>query len=311
MTALSVKDRIAQKRGEIAANKSKGVRSYRWKTGKTMFRILPDPETNSIAMKAFGKMWLKTFDEKQKFTIGDRQITFGETDPIREMIFESMKEAPTEDIKKHYQSMLATPKNLFQVLILSVNGAPDPDAPADQPQIVELSNAQFDNVLAQFEAYFENDETHDLASADRGHVFSCEKRGDGYDTSYTFLATPKAAPVSKDIVEKQHDLDAWIKSEFDGLQEKAIEFLGRLNGAAGISVASPSMQLTSDAPSSEGDSNTAGPETGSADTITDIVDAEYNEVDTSSEPTPDPVVEADTGSSDDEESIDDILAGLE
>ena len=39
--STSLKDRIAAKRGEIAAGRSKGIRPYKWKAGKTLFRIIP------------------------------------------------------------------------------------------------------------------------------------------------------------------------------------------------------------------------------------------------------------------------------
>lgn len=326
MGALSVKERIAAKRGEIAANKSKGTRTYAWKPGKTTFRIIPGKDTNTIEERVFGKMWLKSFDEKQKFTIGDRDITFGEHDPIKEMIFAAMRAAPTEEVRDHYKSMLAATKHVFQVLIIDVNGAPDPDAPPTEPQIVEISESQMDNIWAQFEAYADMDPDYDISSKERGHLFTCEKSGKGFDTKYTFLATPKVAPISDEIIAKQHDIDAWIKGEFEGLEAKAVEFLGRLNGAAGISVDVPAGLLGS---SSQSNADTAASaaadavadmangtatpaptstpaptETGvSAEAVTKVVDAEFEDAPAE----PEPAAAAEVESSE----IDDILAGLQ
>lgn len=272
MGALSVKDRIAAKRGAIAANKSKGVRVYKWKPGKTLFRILPATDGGDWDRR-FGKMWLKSFDGQQKFSIGDRDITFGQADPIKDMIFKAMRAAPTEELKEHYKDMLAATKNVFQVLIISVNGAADPDAPNTEPQIVEVSETQFDNILAQFEAYTDMDPEYDLAGKDSGHLFTCEKTGSGFDTKYTFLATPQKAPLKQEIIDKAHDLDAWIQGEFEGLEAKAIEFLGKLNGAAGISVDVNRGLLTSantaSTPAALADNSTASAT--SASTITAAV----------------------------------------
>lgn len=236
MGALSMKEKIAQKRGAIAADQSKGTRTYKWKPGKTTFRIIPAKDGGDWDRK-FGKTWLKSFDGQQKFSIGDRDITYDEQDPIKDMIFQAMRAAPTPEMKDHYKEMLASTKHIFQVLIISVNGAPDPDAPPTEPQIVEVSQTQMDNIFAQFEQYLDMDPDYDLAGKESGHLFTCEKKGTGFDTTYTFLATPQKAPLKDEIIQKQHDLDAWIKGEFDGLEAKAIEFLGRLNGAAGITVA--------------------------------------------------------------------------
>jgi len=321
--STSLKDRIAAKRGEIAAGRSKGIRPYKWKAGKTLFRIIPAKDGGDWDRR-FGKMWLKSFDGQQKFSIGDRDITFGEPDPIKDMIFRAMREAPTEEIRDHYKEMLAATKRIFQVSILSVNGAPDPDAPADQPVIVEVSETQFDNILFQFETYLEMDEDCDLAGKDTGHVFTLQKDGTGYDTKYTFMATPKKHPISQDLIDKQHDLDAWIQGEFEGLEAKAIEFLGRLNGAAGITVAvnagllrgnGANAQLTgpTGATYAEPDQTVpASTPTGmSPAAVTKVIDAEVEEIDdTPVDAASDSAPAAASGSTDDTDDIDAILAGL-
>ena len=317
MGAMSMKEKIAAKRGQIAADQSKGTRVYKWKPGKTMFRIVPAKDDGDWDRK-FGKTWLKSFDGQQKFSIGDRDITFGEPDPIKDMIFQAMRAAPTPELKDHYKEMLASTKHIFQVLIISVNGAPDPDAPPTEPQIVEVSQTQMDNIFAQFEQYLDMDPDYDLAGKDSGHLFTCEKKGTGFDTTYTFLATPQKAPLKDEIIAKQHDLDAWIQGEFDGLEAKAIEFLGRLNGAAGISVAvnagllrdnGGNAQLTADpaaaaaAAANQAAATASTPDNGmSADAVTTVIeDAEFEEAAAAEEspfetapvetPTPTPAVE--------------------
>jgi len=334
MGANSIKERLAQKRGEIAANKSKGVRTYKWKPGKTLFRIIPPTDGSLDFDRKFGKMWLKSFDGQQKFSIGDRDITFGESDPIKDMIFRAMREAPNEEVREHYKEMLAATKHVFQVYILSVNGAPDPDAPADKPQIVEVSETQFDKILGQFEIYSDMDETHDLASKERGHVFMCEKAGTGFDTTYTFAATPKPMPLTDAQVAAQMDIDAWIQGEFEGLEAKAVEFLGKLNGAAGISVAVNAGLLrgtgsNAAAPAQIASTAQTDPASGiSSATVTKIIDSEIEEIPDNTPPfdttattaTPatataaqpvDAPTPAATAASLATSEIDDILAGLE
>lgn len=322
MGALSIKERIAAKRGDIAASKSKGIRPYKFKAGKTLFRIIPAAD-GSDWDRRFGKMWLKSFDNQQKFSIGDRDITYGEPDPIKDMIFRAMREATDTDVRDHYKEMLAATKVVFQVSVISVNGAADPDAPADKPQIVELSETQFDNILAQFENYTEMDEDYDLAGKESGHIFSCEKQGTGMDTKYTFLATPKQYPIGQELIDAQHDIDGWIKGEFEGLEAKAVEFLGRLNGAAGINVAVNAGLLRDNG----GNAQIAGPATTTAATtdtaavtttaqtntgmssaaVTTVIDAEIEEIE---EVVAEVVATPATAATSDTDEIDAILAGL-
>lgn len=345
MGALSVKDRLAAARGQIAANKSKGTRVYRWKPGKTVFRILPAKDGVPLTFsRTFGKMWLKSFDGQQKFSIGDRDITYGEADPIKDMIFQGMRLAPTEEVKEHYKEMLANTRSVFQALIISVNGAPDPDAPATQAQIVEVSETQFDNILAQFEQWADQNPEYDLAGKDTGHLFTCEKTGTGFDTKYNFLATPQKAPLKQEVIDAQHDIDAWIQGEFEGLEAKAIEFLGKLNGAAGITVAvnagllrgnganansiaaDPAAQAAADAAAQAAADQVVAAATGmSAAAVTTVIDAEFEDVvepavespfatEPAAATTPDPtpaVAAAAAPAASQSSEIDDILAGLQ
>lgn len=239
MARLSPRERIQQQRQKIAANRSKGLKPYRFKNGITSFRILPAADTADEPTNAgdfsrrFGKTYLKSFDGQSFFGIGDRDITYGETDPIKELIFDAMRQAPDPETKEHYRKMLASPREIFCALILD-----DKDQSPTEPVLIELSEGAFDGILSQFEAWSDEDPDYDLASLANGHVFKCDKQGTGLDTKYTFTVTPKKAPLDPKILDKVIDLDAWIHSQFEDMETKALEFLGRLNGAAGITMPS-------------------------------------------------------------------------
>ena len=234
-TALSLRDRIAAKRGDIAAGKSKGLRPYKFKVGDTLFRILPDKDPNADWDRRFGQLYLKSFDGADLVVIGDKFLTYGQEDPLREMVFDGMKRAPSEDVKDHFKEMLGGPRVIFNALILN-----DKEQPAGEPVLVELSETQFDMILAQFMIYLDVDPSHDLASLTRGHVFQCSRTGTGKnDTKYTFLATPKPAPLGAAILDKAHDLDGWVTALFEAKEQKALGVLGKLgiNTAGAGSVA--------------------------------------------------------------------------
>jgi len=224
MSALSLKERIEQKRKTVAEHKQSGLRPYKWRAGKTLFRILPDTNGGDF-WRDFGMHYVKSRDGQQFVAIGDRELTYGESDPVREMLLQAIKSAPDETQKKFYKEMLARRRCLFNALILD-----DPNQPKDEPVLVEMSESALDDLLAHFQIYMDLDESHDLASADRGHIFICEKTGSGLDTEYKFNVTPKPAPIKQAILDKRHDLDGWISSTFTDKETKALQLLRSVTG---------------------------------------------------------------------------------
>lgn len=243
---MSARDRVLARRSSIAANRSKGLKTYKFKAGITKFRIVPLSSDKSLPFeRKFGKTYLKGFDGKSFFGIMDRSITYDEpSDPIRELIFDAMRQAPDEETKKHYQSMLAGTRFVFNALILD-----DKDQSPTEPVLLEMSETAFDTILNQFMIWSEADPDYDLAALDTGHVFTVEKTGQGIDTRYSFQVTPQKMPLPEKILEKAIDLDAWIESQVEGLEAKALEFLGRVNGAVGITTTIPAGALSHHAPS--------------------------------------------------------------
>lgn len=288
---MSARDRVMARRSSIAANRSKGLKTYKFKAGVTKFRILPLSADKTVPFeRKFGKTYLKGFDGKSFFGIIDRSITYDEpSDPIRELIFDAMRQSPDDETKKHYQSMLAGTRFVFNALILD-----DKDQSPTEPVLVEMSETAFDTILSQFMIWSEADPDYDLAALDTGHVFTVEKTGQGIDTRYTFQVTPQKMPLPEKILEKVIDLDAWIESQVEGLEAKALEFLGRVNGAVGITTTIPAGALShhtpppTPAPAATNTMSSAAV-TSVVEDIEDAVIAEIvNEAAAAPEPTPAP-----------------------
>lgn len=246
--ALSIAERLALRRGEIASTRSKGLRPYKFRAGRTLFRVVPQPGyPTNIAPgtmgieRRFGQTFLKSFDNKNIGSIGDRELTYGQSDPVRDMIFQAMRAAPTDEVKKHYQEMLASPRIVFCAVILD-----DPNQKPDEPVLIEISETAFDEgILAQ--AMVWADTGVDVFDAQQGHIFQVEKSGAGMDTSYNWAVTPKAAPIGQAILDKAIDLDSWITALFEGKEARCFEALAKLNASVGISVNAPA-QLTAGTP---------------------------------------------------------------
>jgi gp32 DNA binding protein like len=239
--ALSIADRLALRRGEIAQNKSKGLRPFKLPAGKTLFRIIPQkgypdniaPGTFGVERR-FGMTYLKSFDGKNVGSIGDKEITYGQDDPVRNMIFEAMRQAPNDDVKKHYRDMLANPRIVFCALILNHPTLQKPD----EPVLIEISETAFDEgILAQAQVW--GDTGVDVFDPTSGHVFQVEKSGTGMETSYTWAVTPQKAPIGQAILDKTIDLDGWVQSLFEGKEQRVFEALAKLNASAGLTIAAP------------------------------------------------------------------------
>lgn len=241
MGALSASERLKLRRGEIAANQSKGLKPYKFKAGTTKFRILPaktdDPSDPGRFDRRYGQTYLKSFDGKNIGSIGDREITYGQTDPIRDLLWAANREAGTKELKDHYYGMIARPRIVFNALILT-----DPDQDATTPVLIDVSESAFDGIIAQAEVWADST-NKDIFSLADGHVFQVEKTGSGMDTSYTFTATPQAAPLNASILDKLIDMDAWITSKFEGAEQRCLEALQKLNAAAGLSFTPPAGLL--------------------------------------------------------------------
>lgn len=316
------KERLAAKKKTIADGRAATMRPYKFKAGKTSFRILPAAKAGDDSIfgeRPFGMHYLKTLDEQNFCAIADRKVCYGEEDPIRNMVYAAVAELGGDaDTKKHYLKMLASSKYLFNVLILD-----DKDQDPKQPVLIELSETAFDTILSQFETWADDNPEYDLAGQEEGHIFVCEKTGSGMQTKYNFTATPKKAPVSDAILEKAVDVDNWIEAKFAEGETRAVEFLEQLNGAVGITVASPSSstQLT-DQSSGNGTGTDNGKvitnmtededdvDTG-ADTATDA-EVEEQVEETVAETTDEPAgeVEAEDTASAESDDIDDILNSL-
>jgi hypothetical protein len=245
MGAMTASERLKLRRGEIAANQSKGLKPYKFKAGTTKFRILPaktdDPTDPGKFERRYGQTYLKSFDNKNIGSIGDREITYGQADPIRDLLWAANREAGTKELKDHYYGMIAKPRIAFNALILT-----DSDQDPTTPVLVDVSESAFDGILAQAEVWADA-QGKDIFSLADGHIFQVEKTGTGMDTSYTFTATPQPAPLNPAILEKLIDLDAWIQSKFEGAEQRCLEALQKLNAAAGLSFSPPAGLLGSSA----------------------------------------------------------------
>lgn len=226
---MSYSDLIKRKRQGIADKKTGHKKAYKFKTGTTTIRILPgwrkDKEDLTFS-HSFGQSWIKDMDGKVMAAVGDASITYGQDDPIRNLIERAIGEARFDTQRAHYKDMKAKPRELVNALVLD-----DKEIDPNEPQIVDFSESQFDTIMSQVEMAGIEDEFLDL---ENGFDLKVNKTGRTMqDTKYSFTFARKSRPVDPAVMENVIDLDAWIRSQFSD-RDKAVNALKSLTAGAEV-----------------------------------------------------------------------------
>lgn len=208
MTKVSVNDLIKQKRQSFNDKKVGGKNAYKFKGGTTTIRILPGWRNGDpVFFHEFGQTFIKNQDKEMLAVVGDRQITFGEQDPVRDLIQRAKGEARSDVEREFYHDMLAKPRVLVNALVLN-----DKEVDPTVPQLVEFSETQFDNILKQIDMNEIGDEFLDL---EKGFNLKVNKTGSSFkDIRYDFAFDRKPSSVDKSVMENLVDIDAYVRAKF-------------------------------------------------------------------------------------------------
>lgn len=209
---MDLLSQIKSKRQQISDKKQGSKNTYRFKNKKTTIRILPTwrpaDHEEPIFYHDFGMSYIKDFDGNLLAVVGDARITYGQDDPIRNLINKALGTARTDAQRQHYKEMLAKPRIIVNALVLDDKENADPNI----PEIVEFSSNQFDQVLAQMQLIAEGGENPLSLSA--GYDLIVEKEGSGLLTKYKFNFARKATSVPESAMENINDIDSFLRSKF-------------------------------------------------------------------------------------------------
>lgn len=194
---------------------------------------------------------------------------------------------------------------LINVLVLS-----DKEKAAE-PQVMALGSKLFDAIMAMWVEYNDEEEI-DITCLSKGVDIKIERTGQGFDTSYQAMPSPKGSrPVGNKatiaaITEKIPNLDELIAAEFRrGSEKKALQ---------GVATAAGMLP----APGSPADEALGGPDLSD---VEDVEDADFEDIEEAAledieaeveaEVEDTPVAEAEAAEDDDDDegfNIDDLLA---
>lgn len=241
----SVTELLKQKRQQTADKRMGMKKPYRFKGGTTSIRILPGWRKDDPTFShSFGNAFIKTLDGELLAVVGDRKMTYGEDDPIRNLIQRAMSEAVTDAQREHFKEMLAKPRELVNALILD-----DKEVDPTVPQIIEFSENMFDQILGQVEL---SDIAEEFLDLDKGFNLKVNKTGTGLSTRYSFTFDRKPTKVDKAVMDNVVDLDSYVRSQFSDT-DRAINALKTIS--QGANVTPKSLSYSGDDALVEGDYN--------------------------------------------------------
>lgn len=209
--------------------------SVKIKEGKTTVRILPgDPAVNNGKFWAeLGVHWIKTEKNgKPVAVVGCHDEVYDRECPVCTMISKAMATAVDDESIAIIKEWKTKRTSLFNAIIR--DGADK----SDDPQILELTGGATGNLLGIIAEYDAADVN--ILDLTEGMDFVIERKGKGFDTEYTVMPAPKSKPLDKKVMDKVHDLQAFIEKEFfRGDEAKAINAISQMTGVPALGLAAP------------------------------------------------------------------------
>lgn len=230
----SLKDRIAATRANYAQRKAGFERAYKFKPGQTIIRLLPGVSDPDEFFREYGAHYIRDPNtDAMVAVVGDAQITFQRTDPVREAIGELMGRASRVNDQATYEKLkkwLAKPVTVVNAQI--IKGDDENKGKVVRP---EFSSTAFDSILIALQLCADTADGSDgeLMKNGLGALIVVDRVGTGpTDTRYTFSAYPKqpSDPVPQAVLDQRLDLDEYINGKFGDSVVKALAALSNMLG---------------------------------------------------------------------------------
>lgn len=233
---MSLKDKIAAQRKQIADTKASYQRSYKFKVGQTLIRVLPGcgdtrDEQEDFAVD-YGAHYIKDPRDSTKLlaVVGDAEICYGKSDPVRQAITDYIhrcNERGDETSAKAAKEWLARKSHIMNIKVCA-----GPDSENNGKVVIwEASDNQYDAVLATVLNSLEAG--LDPFDLNGGLVIQVERVGTGVqDTKYTFqpyLAANKYPGTPADL-EARANLKSYRDGKFGQSVLKALGVMSNLLG---------------------------------------------------------------------------------
>lgn len=203
----SISDFLNKKKQGISDKRMGSKNAYKFKNGVTTIRILPCWRKNGdpTFTHSFGQSFIKDYDGKTLAVIGARNLSYGEDDPIQNLIANAKANALTDAQRKHWDEARAKQRELVNALILD-----DKEVDPNTPEIVDFSETMLEQIIDQVQMADIAEEFLDL---EKGFNLKVSRTGTGFNTKYTFVFDRKPSPVNPAVMDNINDLDAYVRSK--------------------------------------------------------------------------------------------------
>lgn len=225
--ATTMTDVLARARSKIAENSNRKERPSKPPAGKSTWRILPgwrkgDP-LNFVHF--YGQHWVKDLDGNIKAVVVCPSKTYDQKCDICDAVWAAVKAAPDDATREAIKESKSSQRYLVNAYQPEVGG---------KAVILELGASLFESLLNSLDEY------PNMLDASGGQDVIISREGTGMTTKYslTVRSAAKSKDVPKSVIMSLHDLDEYVKEDFETKKLKALETLGdALDGGVGTASA--------------------------------------------------------------------------
>ena len=217
----SLRDRLTDKKKQLASGKSGGFIMRQKDEGTIRFRILPTGEDNDFAME------LTTFWLSQDAGEIISPSTFGEPCPAMEKYLELKESKDPDDIEL---TKKLVPRKKYVIPVIMYKDSKGSEVDEEQSnRLLQISNGIYQEII---DFYLDEDEWGDMTNPKEGYDLKQTRTGKGKnDTKYT-INTCKNTPLPKAYSKTVIDLEEMAKKYAD-TYESALAKLENFLGTTG------------------------------------------------------------------------------
>tara|TARA_R110000851_G_C13102760_1_gene569364 strand:- start:98697 stop:99818 length:1122 start_codon:yes stop_codon:yes gene_type:complete len=220
-TSTDIMDIVRSKKANIKAKSGRREKTHKPTPGKNRYRILPSwkpaESGDPTFFQDFGQHFIKDQAGELKAIYMCTEKTFGKPCAICEAVSEGLMASGDDQTMKALDESKSKGRILFNAIHFE---GEDPKTPV----ILDLTPTTAEKVLDLMEEF------GNIVSITEGTDIVITRTGTGLNTEYSVMPAAKSKPVAKAILEKLHDLDDYIKQEFDEGFTKAIGAVSTVSG---------------------------------------------------------------------------------
>lgn len=237
--AAAMLEMVRKKKEAISAASGRREKTHKPAQGKHVYRILPswrgsdDPQF----WHDFGQHFIKNEKNELKAVYICTEHTFGKECAVCEALQEATNHADSDDLVNTLKE--ARSKQVY--LVNALHRTASDDAAKNTPILLALGQQAFEQIMGIMDSYL-SEEGIDITDLEDGVDLVITREGKGFNTKYTVMPKPKSTPVPKSALENLHNLDEYVKQEYEEGQRKALTAIGTVSGTA-ISAASSAPRL--------------------------------------------------------------------